>query len=128
MNVKLITSSKKALTAVLSTLILAVSAVATPVFAQAVKIENPVLFPDLESIINFFLGLVRPIIILVFIGTLMYGGWVYLNAKDDAGQTKKAKQIITASIIGFIIIVLAPVIVQLAGSLLGINQAFLNPT
>lgn len=125
---KAIKTSKKALIALISGVILSISALATPVYAQAVKIENPVLFPDLESIINFFLGLVRPIIILVFIGTLMYGGWVYLNAKDDAGQTKKAKQIITASIIGFIIIVLAPVIVQLAGSLLGINQAFLNPT
>lgn len=97
------------------------------VLAQRIAaIPNPVVFPDLESVINFFLSLIRPIIVLALVATLMYGGWVYLNAKDDDAQVSKAKKILTAAVIGFIIIVLAPVIVQLVGSLLGVQGGLFN--
>jgi hypothetical protein len=105
-------------------LVIVLSVFLTPsvVWGQRIgALPNPVVFPDLESIINFFLGLIRPIVILALVGTLMYGGWTYLNAKDNDKEVERAKKILTAAVVGFVIIVLAPVIVQFAGSLLGVR-------
>jgi len=96
-------------------------------FAQSIpSIPNPVNFPDFESIINFLLGLIRPIVLLTLIATLMYGGFVYLTAHEDDKKVGNAKKIMTAAIVGFVIVVLAPVIVQLVGSLLGVRAGFLD--
>lgn len=120
---KLIKSVTIKITGTLSLILLSPSVV----FAQSVpQIPNPVNFPDFESIINFVLGLIRPIVLLTLIATLMYGGFIYLTARDDDKKVANAKKIMTAAIVGFVIIVLAPVVVQLVGSLLGIRAGFLD--
>lgn len=97
------------------------------ILAQSLpQIPNPVNFPDFESIVNFLLGLIRPLVLLTLIATLMYGGFVYLTAQDDDAKVANAKKIMTAAIVGFIIIVLAPVAVQFVGALLGVRQGFLE--
>lgn len=106
---------------------LAALVIGVPVFAQSIpQIQTPVVFPDLETFINFLLGLIRPVVLLVLILTLMYGGFVYLTAQDDDSKVASAKKIMTAAIVGFVIIVLAPVMVQLVGAFLGIRQGFLD--
>lgn len=97
------------------------------VFAQRIlDIDNPVVFDSLEEVINYFLGLIRPVIILVMVASIMYGGWIYLTAGSDDKKVGQARQIITAAIVGFIIIVLAPVIVQFVGSLLGVRDGVVD--
>lgn len=93
------------------------------VYAQNnIKIQNPTTFDSIEDIINFFAQLIPGIVVLVFIAVLMWGGWNYLTAQDSDEKVAQAKKIIVTAIIGFILIVLAPVIAQLAGSLLGIDN------
>lgn len=96
---------------------------------QVVQIQNPTTFDSLEEIINFFTSLIPGIIVLVFIAILMWGGWNYLTAQDSDEKVAQAKKIIVTAIIGFILIVLAPVIAQLAGALLGVESdlfSFIN--
>lgn len=46
-----------------------------------------------------------------FLVRVIYAGYLWFTAQGNADQTKKAKQIITQGIIGFIIIMLAGIIV-----------------
>ncbi len=94
--------------------------------AQILQVPNPSSYTSLEDIINVLGGLIRPIVIIVFIAMLMYGGWVRLTARDDATKVANSSKIIVAAIVGFAIIVLAPVIVRFAGSLLGVQGGILN--
>jgi hypothetical protein len=56
----------------------------------------------------------------------MYGGWVRLTAKDDAEKVASSTKIIVAAIVGFVIIALAPVIMQFVSSLLGVSGDIFN--
>ncbi len=73
-------------------------------------------FVDLLSfIINFFLGLVGTIAILM----LIYGGFLYLTS-GGGENTKKAKNTIMYAIIGIVVILLSYAIVNtITGSLAG---------
>jgi hypothetical protein len=99
-------------------------------FAQTttgtIQVPNPSRYGSLEEIINVLGGLIRPVVILVLIAMLMYGGWVRLTARDDAKKVESSSKIITAAIVGFAIIVLAPVIVRFVGSLLGVQGGILD--
>ena len=90
------------------------------------SIPNPSRYGSFEEIVNVLGGLVRPIVVLVFIAMLMYGGWVRLTARDDPKKVESSSKIMTAAIAGFAIVVLAPVIVQFVGSLLGVQGGILN--
>ncbi len=90
------------------------------------NVYNPSKYGSLEQIINTLGGLIRPIVILVLIAMLMYGGWVRLTARDDPKKVADSSKIISAAIVGFGIIVLAPVIVRFFGSLLGVQGGILD--
>lgn len=55
------------------------------------------------SLINFILDFIG----LIVIAMIVYGGFQYVLAMGDSGKLKKAKGIITASIVGFFIVVIA---------------------
>lgn len=93
---------------------------------SVVTIQNPSTFNSLEDILNFFLGLIPGIVVLIFIAILMYGGFVYLTAQDNDEKVASAKKILVAAIVGFILIVLAPVIAQFAGALLGVDSSLFS--
>lgn len=97
-----------------------------PVFPVYAQIQNPVVFDDLTDVINSYLGIFRLIVIVIFIGVLIAGGFVYLTAGSDENKVANAKKIIVAAIIGFVIIVLAPAIVQFMGSLLGVRGGLVS--
>lgn len=101
---------------------------ATPVaaFQPGVAIENPTVFDNIESVINALLGLVRPIIVLTLLGILTYAGYVYLTAQDSDEKVGRAKKMIVAAVVGFIIIILAPAIVQFVAALFGIRSDILG--
>jgi hypothetical protein len=85
-------------------------------------LANPSRFDSLEEIVNALLNFARPVVVVVLVGTLMYGGWVYMTAQDNDDKISTARRIIISAVIGFIIIVLAPVILQFVGSLLGVQE------
>ncbi len=90
------------------------------------NIPNPVKYNSLEEVINTILGLVRPIVVLVFLATVMYAGWVRLTAQDNAEKVEQSTKIMVAAAVGFGIIVLAPVVVEFVGSLIGVQGGLLN--
>jgi hypothetical protein len=53
---------------------------------------------------------------------IIFGGYTRLTAAGDPEKEKKSMQIITAGIVGFLIIVLAPLIVGFIGTLLGVDS------
>lgn len=98
---------------------------ASPVLAVG-QIPNPSQFNSLEEVINTALALIRPAVILVLIGVLMYGGYVRLTAQDNADKQASSVKIIVSGLIGFAIIVLAPVLVDFFGVILGIQGNLLD--
>lgn len=93
----------------------------TSVSAQTGQIVNPSSYDSLTDIINQLFGLVRFILVILFIGVLMYGGFTYLTAGADDAKVANAKKILVSGIAGFIIAVLSPAIVQFVGRLLGVE-------
>lgn len=91
-------------------------------------VPNPSKFNTLEDVINTAGTVVRPVIVISMIGISMYGGYVRLMAKDNADQIAKSYKIIIGALVGFVIIVLAPVITDLAGSLLGVSGGLVDLT
>lgn len=88
--------------------------------ARAEEIPCPLNNCDLIENISRLTGLVRPIAIIALIGVIIYGGFTRLTAAGDAEKEKKSMQILTAGIVGFLIIALAGVIVGFIGQILGI--------
>ncbi len=87
----------------------------------AATIENPVspAFANVSQILSTFSALIVPIAIFLFLIMIIYGGFTKLTAAGDAEKEAKAMKILEAGIIGFVIIVLAPLIVNIITSLLG---------
>lgn len=94
--------------------------------AMLANLPNPVKYNTLDDIISAAGSLVTPIVIIALIVMIMYGGWTWMTARDDEKAIGRAKAIIMAAIVGFGIIVLAPVIVKFAGSLFGVQQGLLD--
>ena len=89
-------------------------------------IPNPSRYNSLEDIINALAGLIRPVFILTFAAMVLYGAYMWITSQGDADKIKTARGIIIAAIVGFIIAVFAPTIVQFVGSLLGVNTLRLS--
>lgn len=72
----------------------------------------------LSSIINWILGLVGTVAVLM----LIWGGFNYLTSAGNSDQTKKAKQTITYAVVGIIIIALAYTLVNfITGTIAGLS-------
>lgn len=93
----------------------------TKAFAQA-GVPNFSQYDSIEEVIIAIVSLLQPIVVFVFVGMVLYGGWNYLTSQGNEDKIKQAKQIIMAAIIGFIIIILAPSIVQLVAGIFGVNR------
>ncbi len=93
-------------------------------FAQSTEIgtiRGPI-NKDLFGFISDITLYVRPLIAIVFLFIIIYGGFTRMTATGDPEKEQKSTKILTAGIIGFIIIVLAPVIVKLISAMLGVQQ------
>jgi hypothetical protein len=91
--------------------------------ALAVTIENPLSqFKDLPSVINAASGLVLPFATLAALVSLIYAGFLRLSAAGDVEKEKLSFQIIEATIVGYGIIVLAPVVVSIFNAFFGARQ------
>ncbi len=83
---------------------------------------RPATSVNLTDLFRNTLGLIVPIIVFVLLGMIIYGGYTRLTAAGDPEKEEQSNQIITSAIIGFVIIALAPLIVNLLAQFLGIGQ------
>lgn len=79
---------------------------------------------DLISFINRITNYIQPLIAVIFLFVIVYGGFVRMTAAGDPEKEKKSTMILTAGIVGFLIIVLAPAIVNLVTSIIGLQSGF----
>jgi len=93
-------------------------AAATTISASPQQITPPTNL-GIMDLIERILNLVAPIIVLVFMAVIMYGGFVRMTAAGDPDKEKQSSQILLAGVVGFVIIALAPVIVNLLGRIIG---------
>jgi len=75
---------------------------------------------SLQGLFETITGYIRPAVLLTFLFIIIYGGYMKLSAAGNAEQEEKSMKIITAGIIGFIIIVIAPVLVDFVAQILNV--------
>ena len=88
---------------------------------QAVTLISPIRFESLGEIITRASSIVTPLAVLGFIFTVIYAGWIRMTAAGDPEKEKKSMKVAIGAAVGFAIIALAPLIVKLLASLLGVT-------
>lgn len=82
------------------------------------------IYPSIESyvvmVINFLLDFLALAVLVMFV----YGGFMYTTAMGDSGKQKKARGIITSSIVGFFLVVISFALVAtiIAATRPGVNE------
>lgn len=76
---------------------------------------------DSNELINTLLNFVLSIAGILVFAYLIWGGIEWITSGGDSGKTEKARNKITAAVVGLIILVAAYAIFQLVTNLLGIN-------
>lgn len=102
-----------------------------PVAVSAAGLGFPTIsrYETLEEIVNAFLSLLRFVVVILLVIAIMYGGITRITSQGDADKIAKSQKIIVSAIIGFAIVVLAPVIVEFVGTLVGAeNGVFSFPS
>ncbi len=66
---------------------------------------------DISKIIGNLINIVLGLVGLLFLITIIYAGVLYMTARGDDAQVKKAKSMLTNSVIGIVIVMGAYVIV-----------------
>lgn len=66
-------------------------------------------------------GFIQPLIGVTFLLVIVYGGYVRMKAIGNAEEEQKSNSILTAGVIGFLIVVLAPAIVKFIAALVGVQ-------
>jgi hypothetical protein len=94
-------------------------AFAYPVSAATIECPTIPTLCSVSGILSTFSTLVAPIATIIFLFMIILGGYTKMTAAGNVEKEKRARQILEAAIIGFCIIVLAPLIVSLLLSLLG---------
>jgi len=86
----------------------------TLVMAQGGNIPNPVgpAFADFPTAVNTISRWVRSLAVLVYLGMVLYAGYTRQTAGADPEKAKKSMQILMYSTTGFILIILAPIVIQ----------------
>ncbi|MFW5702565.1 MAG: hypothetical protein ACOCXP_01210 [Candidatus Dojkabacteria bacterium] len=78
------------------------------------------------SLIRGVVSLLPGLIVMVFLGMLIYGGFVKMTAAGDPEKEKQSSQILTAAVVGFVIIVISPFVINILGRLLGIDNLLIG--
>lgn len=91
------------------------------VMAQ-VGLTNISRYDSLEEVLIAVFSLLQPVVAIAFIAMVLYGGWTYLTSQGEPEKIARAKQIIVSAIVGFVIIVIAPRLVELIAGILGVDR------
>lgn len=81
-------------------------------------------YPSIEAYVVMVINFLLDFLALCVLIMLVYGGFMYTTAMGDSGKQKKAKGMITSSIVGFFLIVIAFAIVAtiIAATRPGVNE------
>lgn len=92
-------------------------------FAVSGDVKSPVGSSLIEMVENTT-KYIRPGIMILFLGVIVYGGVYRMTALANEEKQKNSMLILTGGIIGFVIVVLAPWIVSIMSSIFGIGGFF----
>ncbi len=81
-------------------------------------------YPSIESYVVMVVNFLLDFLALGVLIMLIYGGFMYTTAMGDSGKQKKAKGIITSSVVGFFLIIVSFAIVAtiIAATRPGVNE------
>jgi len=83
--------------------------------------QDPATVEDVNRFATFILRAVLGLVAIASLIMLVMGGFTYLTASDDKAKTQSAQKTITYSLGGLIMSLSAWVVLQLAGTFLGID-------
>ena len=92
--------------------------------AQQLGQIQPPVNKNIFEVISDLSSYIRPLILVVFLGVIIYAGITIQTSAGDPEKQKKGWDTLKAGIVGFIIIALAPVIVEIVGRLIGVRGDF----
>jgi len=72
---------------------------------------------DIYKQAGLYVGIILSLIAIVFLGIMLYGGFIWMMARGNAEEAKKALTLINDAMIGLIIILGAYVITQYIGTI-----------
>lgn len=87
-------------------------------------IPSPTGLENIGELITKASDLVAPFAVLGFIGSVIYAGYVRMFALGNAEKEQKAMKIAISAAIGFAIIAMAPLIVEISANLLNIDSTY----
>ncbi|MEI6887073.1 MAG: hypothetical protein WCK31_02435 [bacterium] len=96
---------------------------ASPV--NAATIANPTAITSIGELINRISGFIQPAAIVALIACVIGAGFVRLTSAGNSEKEAQSMKILTAAAIGFAIIVLAPLIVNILTTLLKVNSSLI---
>jgi len=67
-------------------------------------------FTSIGDLVSNALGILLPLLLILLVGLIIYGGYTYMMSAGDQGKVKNAQAILTNAIIGFLIVAFAFVI------------------
>jgi TRAP-type C4-dicarboxylate transport system permease small subunit len=73
------------------------------------------------ELVSNALGVVMSLLLILFVGLVVYGGYTYMMSTGDPGKVKQAQSIITNAIIGLIIVAMAFVIREVITRAIGVT-------
>ncbi len=86
------------------------------------KIPNPSRYDSLEEIISAAGSLIRPLFLITFGAMLLFGAFILLTSQGDEEKIQNSRKTMIAAIIGFVIAALAPTVVGIITSFLGVES------
>lgn len=89
---------------------------------QAADVPNVIGIGSLGELIQTVSGLVVPLAVLGFVGTIIYAGYIRMFATGNPEKEAKSMKVAVGAAIGFAIIALAPLIVKLLATILQVNE------
>lgn len=85
------------------------------------SIPNPSTYDSLEDLISAAASLIRPVFLVTFGGMIIFGAFTLLTSSGNEEKIESSRKTIIAAIIGFVIAVFAPTLVNFALSLVGVE-------
>lgn len=89
-------------------------------------IDNPLAFGTIAQLVNRASGFVQPLALIALVACIIAAGFIRLTSAGDSEKEQKSVKILVSAAIGFFIIVLAPLLVRIIGSILGVDSTLLN--
>ncbi|MBN1332119.1 hypothetical protein JW978_04590 [Candidatus Dojkabacteria bacterium] len=114
---------RKQIYKLVSVLVFLFSGISVALAQPTGQIQAPV-NKNIFEVISSLSTYIRPLILVVFLGVIIYAGITIQTSAGDPEKQKKGWDTLKAGIVGFIIIALAPVIVEIVGRLIGVRGDF----